>query len=117
MMSSGTQSGSSTSAKRTSSSLQSSGAETLGSAVKLGGVSRDKERKEKEDVELIAPWDLAPFAPDTSAGTPSPQHVNKGYPDFYPSKGDEEEYKLTEKAITEGFENKPIVTVIFILGR
>jgi hypothetical protein len=35
-----------------------------------------------------------------------------GYPDFYPSKGTEEEYLLTEKAITDGFENKTIVTVI-----
>jgi hypothetical protein len=34
-----------------------------------------------------------------------------GYPDFYPSKGNEEEYKLTEKAITDGFENKSVVAV------
>jgi len=34
-----------------------------------------------------------------------------GYPDFYPSKGTEDEYKLTEKAITDGFENKPVITV------
>jgi hypothetical protein len=34
-----------------------------------------------------------------------------GYPDFYPLKGTEEEYNLTEKAITEGFENKPLVPV------
>jgi hypothetical protein len=114
-MASSTQSGSTASTKRTSSSLQSSGAETLGSAVKLGSVSRDKERKENEDVELIPPWDLAPFAPDLSAGNPSPRRLNIGYPDFYPSKGNEEEYKLTEKAITEGFENKPIVAVLSIL--
>jgi hypothetical protein len=35
-----------------------------------------------------------------------------GFPDFYPSKGNEEEYKLTDKVITEGFENKPAVTVV-----
>ena len=34
-----------------------------------------------------------------------------GYPDFYPSKGNEEEYKLNEKTITEGFDNKSNVTV------
>ena len=34
-----------------------------------------------------------------------------GYPDFYPSKGTEEEYVLSEKAITDGFENKSIVQV------
>jgi len=47
---------------------------------------------------------------------PQDQDVDDlGYPDFYPSRGTEEEYKLTEKAITEGFENKPIVTVHFLL--
>jgi hypothetical protein len=35
-----------------------------------------------------------------------------GYPDFYPSKGTEEEYELNEWAITEGFQNKPIVSVL-----
>lgn len=42
--------------------------ETLGSAVKLGG-ARDKERKEKEDVELKPPWDLLPYSRDPAAGT------------------------------------------------
>jgi hypothetical protein len=42
--------------------------ETLGSAVKLGA-ARDKERKEKEDVELKPPWDLLPYSRDISAGT------------------------------------------------
>jgi len=89
--------------------------ETLGSAVKLGA-ARDKERKEKEDVELKPPWDLLPYSRDISAGTNlAPQKIPfliPGYPDFYPSKGSEEEYKLTEKAITEGFENKPLVSVL-----
>jgi len=35
-----------------------------------------------------------------------------GYPDFYPSKGTEEEYILSEKAITDGFENKSVVQVL-----
>jgi mediator of RNA polymerase II transcription subunit 12, fungi type len=35
-----------------------------------------------------------------------------GYPDFYPSKGSEEEYNLSEKAITDGFENKAVVQVL-----
>ena len=38
--------------------------------------------------------------------------IFQGYPDFYPSKATEEEYILTEKSITDGFENKPIVAVI-----
>ena len=41
---------------------------TLGAADKLGG-ARDKERKEKEDVELRPPWDLLPYSRDSSAGT------------------------------------------------
>jgi len=55
--------------KRTSSGLQSSNSESLGSALKLGQVGRDKERKEREDVELKPPWDLLPYSRDTSAGT------------------------------------------------
>ena len=87
--------------------------ETLGSAVKLGA-ARDKERKEKEDVELRPPWDLLPYSRDVSAGTNDlgTSFLIPGYPDFYPSKGSEEEYKLTEKAITDGFENKPLVSVL-----
>jgi hypothetical protein len=42
--------------------------ETLGSAAKLGQVGRDKERKEKEDVELKPPWELTPYSRDPSAG-------------------------------------------------
>jgi hypothetical protein len=81
--------------------------ETLGSAAKLG---RDKER---EDLELKPPWELQPYCRDLSYGIPLPRTnlMIQGYPDFYPSKGTEEEYTLTEKAITEGFENKPIVSV------
>ena len=45
-----------------------SNTETLGSAVKLGQVGRDKERKEKEDVELKPPWELSPYSRDPSAG-------------------------------------------------
>ena len=99
--------------KRTASALQSSNPESLGSAVKLGQVGRDKERKEREDVELKPPWDLLPYSRDASAGTASLLQILTilGYPDFYPSKGTEDEYRLTEKAITDGFENKPVVTV------
>jgi hypothetical protein len=109
------------SGKRTSSSstLQSSSSETsLASAVKLGQAGRDKERKEKEDVELKPPWDLSPYSRDVSAGKPHTfilfqliLILSLGYPDFYPSKGTEEEYKLTDKVITDGFENKPVVNV------
>lgn len=42
---------------------------TLGSAVKLGTLSaRDKERKEKEDVELKPPWELLPYSRDPPTG-------------------------------------------------
>jgi hypothetical protein len=59
--------------KRTASALQSSTtSETLGASVKLGQVARDKERKEKEDVELKPPWDLLPYSRDTAAGTSVP---------------------------------------------
>jgi hypothetical protein len=106
-LSSGVHSGGN-SAKRTTGNATTT--ETLGSAVKLGQVGRDKE---KEDVELKPPWDLLPYCRDPSYGIPLPR-INlmiQGYPDFYPSKGTEEEYSLTEKAITDGFENKPIVSV------
>src|SRR5271156_485649 len=108
---------SATATKRSASSLQSSASESLGSAVKLvSGHTRDKERKEKEDVELKPPWDLLPYSRDISGGTNlATQKIPfliPGYPDFYPSKGSEEEYKLTEKAITDGFENKPLVSVL-----
>ena len=57
------------SGKRTGSALQSSAVDAnMGSAVKLGQVGRDKERKEKEDVELKPPWDLLPYSKDPSAG-------------------------------------------------
>jgi hypothetical protein len=108
MSSSSTGSNSSAPPKRTTSALQS---DVLGSAAKLASSSRDKERKENENVELMPPWDLLPFAPDPSAGSASATPLTIGYPDFYPSKGAEEEYKLTEKAITDGFDNKPIVAV------
>jgi len=116
MVSSGVHSGTSAAAKRGSSTttLQPSVSETLGSAVKLGQVGRDKERKEKEDVELKPPWELLPYCRDSFVGnsyTVFDSLIVLGYPDFYPSTGAEEEYKLTEKAITDGFENKPIVSV------
>jgi len=61
---------SATATKRSASSLQSSASESLGSAVKLvSGHTRDKERKEKEDVELKPPWDLLPYAKDITNGT------------------------------------------------
>lgn len=84
--------------------------ETLGSAAKLGQVGRERER---EDVELKPPWELVPFCRDPSYGIPLPRTnlMIQGYPDFYASKGTEDEYLLTEKAITEGFENKPTVSV------
>ena len=69
---SGTNVSAATATKRSASSLQSSAPDTLGSAVKLGQVSshtRDKERKEKEDVELKPPWDLLPYAKDPANGT------------------------------------------------
>jgi len=56
--------------KRTASALQAGSSESLGSAIKLGQVGRDKERKEREDVELKPPWDLLPYSRDPSAGTP-----------------------------------------------
>jgi hypothetical protein len=71
IISSGGHSGGNTTSKRAtsgSSTTTTASAETLGSAVKLGG-TRDKERKEKEDVELKPPWDLLPYSRDVSAGT------------------------------------------------
>jgi hypothetical protein len=56
--------------KRTASALQSSSnSDSLGASIKLGQTARDKERKEKEDVELKPPWDLFPYSRDTAAGT------------------------------------------------
>jgi hypothetical protein len=40
----------------------------LGSSAKLGQVGRDKERREKEDVELKPPWDTPPYSRDPSSG-------------------------------------------------
>lgn len=54
--------------RRTASAVQSSNSESLGSAIKLGQVARDKERREREDVELKPPWDLLPYSRDASAG-------------------------------------------------
>lgn len=89
--------------------------------MKVGNLSsRDSKvtSKEKEDVELNPPWELQPYSRDGSAGgVMKGANVNEGYPDFYVSKGSEEEYKLTEKTITEGFENKPLVPVFAILER
>ena len=57
--------------KRSSNATSSINTETtLGSAAKLGQqVGRDKERKEKEDVELKPPWDLVPYSRDVAVGT------------------------------------------------
>jgi hypothetical protein len=73
--------------------------------------TRDKERKEKEDVELKPPWELLPYSRDVASGIIARSGIDSGYPDFYLSKGTEEEYKLSDKTITEGFENKAIVPV------
>ena len=43
----------------------------LASAAKLGQAARDKERREKEDVELKPPWDLLPYSRDPAAGARS----------------------------------------------
>jgi hypothetical protein len=44
---------------------------TLGSALKLGQTGRDKDRREREDLEAKPPWDLLPYQRDPSAGTSS----------------------------------------------
>jgi len=43
----------------------------LASAAKLGQAARDKERREKEDVELKPPCELLPYSRDPAAGTRS----------------------------------------------
>jgi hypothetical protein len=44
----------------------------LAAAAKLGQAARDKERREKEDVELKPPWELPPYSRDPSAGNRPP---------------------------------------------
>ena len=73
IVSSGAHSGANT-AKRNA-TASNSNSETLGSAAKLGQVGRDKERKEKEDVELKPPWELCPYSRDPSAGKRHISHV------------------------------------------
>jgi len=41
----------------------------LVSTAKLGQAARDKERREREDVELKPPWELLPYSRDPAAGT------------------------------------------------
>ena len=85
-------------------------AETL--TAKLGQPGRDKERKDKEDVELKPPWGLLPYSRDPASGILCKRPLlTAGYPDFYPSKGTEPEYVLSERAISDGFQNKPVVAV------
>ena len=56
-------------AKRTANTNQPATTDaSLGSAAKLGQSARDKERKEKEDVELRPPPDLLPYSQDPSCG-------------------------------------------------
>jgi hypothetical protein len=77
IISSGVHSGANT-AKR-SATASNSNSDTLGSAAKLGQVGRDKERKEKEDVELKPPWELSPYCREPSAGKPRISYFSDPY--------------------------------------
>ena len=57
-------------ANTTSSSITTT-TEMLGSSAKIGQVGREKERREKEDVELKPPWEMSPYSRDPSSGMTS----------------------------------------------